>query len=227
MSRRQFTKISRRGESGFSLIELLVVLAVIAVIAAMVIPTWQRIQKNARLNGDGHNLSSTISVAKMRAAADFTESRVFLFTGTDKTQYFRIDVWNKAAKGGAGCWVPDAVTNPGTGNTYCITNSAFQGSETFLSTGVNAGYGSVSASPDANVAFGQASSCLQGQSSPTSTGTSITNTACIQFNSRGFPITGAAFYITDGTRVYAAMTNAMGLVHTYVTADSGRSWAAQ
>src|SRR5262245_54021077 len=77
-----------RETAGFSLIELVIVLAVMAIVAAMAIPTWQRMQKNARLNGDGHSLSEALSVAKLRAAANFTESRVFLFTGTDKTPYF-------------------------------------------------------------------------------------------------------------------------------------------
>lgn len=213
-------------ESGFSLLELLVVIVVMAVIAAMAIPTWLRMQKNARLNGDAHALASTLSVAKMRAAANFTESRVFFFAGTDKTQYFRIDVWNKTANtGGTGCWVPDAVANPSSSD--CINDSSYKRSETFLSTGVGAGYGSVSSSPDGTVTFGQAGSCRTGQTSPTSTGTDISNTSCIQFNSRGFPIAGAAFYITDGTRVFAMMTNAMGFIHTYGTTDSGQTWKAQ
>jgi prepilin-type N-terminal cleavage/methylation domain-containing protein len=222
--------------SGFSTIELLVAVAIIAVVAAMAIPNLVRMQKNARLSGDGHNLASTLSVAKMRAAADFTESRVFLFTGTDNTEYFRIDVWNKTAgSGGTGCWVPDAVSNPGTNGTYCVTDTSLKGSETFLSTGVSTGYGSVSSSPDSNVTFGQAGSCWKGASSATSTGTgsAISNTACIQFNSRGFPTTtsgagaGGGLYITDGSRVYCAMANVMGLVHTFVTSDNGTTWKAQ
>lgn len=213
-------------QSGFSLLELLIVLAVMSVIAAMAIPTWQRIQKNARLSGDAHNIAESLSMAKMRAAADFTESRVFLFTGTDKTQYFRVDVWNKTANtGGTGCWVPDSVSNPSSSD--CITNSAFKGSETYLSTGVSAGFGSVSSSPDSTVTFGQAGNCKQGQTTPTGSGTAISNTACIQFNSRGFPIGGAGFYVTNGTKVFAMMTNAMGLIHTYGTTDNGASWKAQ
>jgi prepilin-type N-terminal cleavage/methylation domain-containing protein len=214
--------------AGFSLLEVLVVIAVMSVVAAMAIPTWLRMQKNARLNGDAHNISSTLSVAKMRAAANFTESRVFFFRGTDKTQYFRIDVWNKTANtGGTGCWVPDAVANPGPSD--CISDSSYKRSETFLSTGVSAGYGSVSASPDTTVTLGQAASCWTGQTTPTSTtgATAISNTSCIQFNSRGFPTASGAFYVTDGTRVFSAMTNSMGFIHTYVTTDNGSTWARQ
>jgi len=214
-------KTARPADAGFSLIELLVVISVMAIVAAMAIPTWQRMQKNARLNGDGHSLSETLSVAKLRAAANFTESRVFLFTGTDKTPYFRIDVWNKTANtGGTGCWVPDGQASP-----VCIANTSYTGNETFLSQGVSAGLSNVTAAPDGTTAA-QASPCKQGGSTPTA-GTNISNTSCIQFNSRGFPTAAGAFYITDNTRVYGISTNATGLIHSYLaTTSSGSTWKA-
>ena len=209
--------------AGFSMLELLIVIAVMAIAAAMAIPTWQRMQKNARLNGDAHSMSETLSVAKLRAAANFTESRLFFFTGTDQLQYFRIDVWNKTL-GANGCWVPDGKANPT--STDCITTAAKTNTETFLSQGVSAGYGSLSTSPVASLALAQASGCLQGGTGPTTGGTAITNTSCIQFNSRGFPTSAAGVYITDGTRVYGITTNAMGLIHSYVTVASSATWKA-
>lgn len=232
MSRKRHKNTLPGANAGFSMLELLIVIAVMAIVAAMAIPSWQRMQKNARLTGDGHNLASTLSVAKMRAAADFTQSRLFFFTGTDKKQYFRVDVWNKTANGGtAGCWVPDAVTNPATNGNDCIANTSYKGSENYLSTGVSAGYGSLSTSPFTSLTMGQASACKQGGTTPTS-GTDMSNTSCILFNSRGFPTTSAGvtsaagIYITDGTRVYGITTNAMGLVHSYVTPASSANWYA-
>jgi prepilin-type N-terminal cleavage/methylation domain-containing protein len=220
MSRRT-GKRERRTDTGFSLIELLVVISVLAIVAAMAIPTWQRMQKNARLNGDGRSLSEALSVAKMRAAANFTESRVFLFTGTDKKPYFRIDVWNKTANtGGTGCWVPDGQPSPA-----CIADTSYKGSETFLSQGVAAGLSNVTTAPDGTTAA-QASPCKQGGSTPI-VGTNISNTSCIQFNSRGFPTAAAAFYVTDNSRVVATSTNATGLIHSYLATTSGGStWKA-
>jgi prepilin-type N-terminal cleavage/methylation domain-containing protein len=228
MSTRE-NKLKRvRPDAGVSLIELVVVIGVLSVVAAMAIPSWIRMQKNARLSGDAHDIASVLSVAKMRAAANFTESRVFFFTGTDKKQYIRIDVWNKTANtGSTGCWVPDAVNSPAASD--CIADSSYKKSETFLSTGVSAGYGSVTSSPDSTVTLGQGGTCYTGQTLPTVTtgATAISNSSCIQFNSRGFPTAGAAFYITDGTRVFSLMTNAMGFIHTYGTADNGQTWKAQ
>ena len=221
---KQKFRIPKKNASGFSLLEVLVVILILGVLSAMAIPGWQRMQKNARLSGDGHSLSETLSVAKMRAAANFTESRIFLYTG-DKP-YFRIDVWNKSL-GANGCWVPDGTASAA--NTDCVTTTSTTGNENYLSPGVGVGYGTVSTAPqNSTTTLAQASPCKQGGTTPT-TGTDISSTSCIQFNSRGFPIpgSGTGFYITDGTRVYGTVTNAMGLIHTYVTDAGGSVWHAQ
>jgi len=197
---------------------------ILGILAAMAIPGWQRMQRNARLSGDAHGLSESLSVAKMRAAANFTESRVFFYTGATNP-YFRIDVWNKTLS--PPCWVPDGISNPATSD--CITTTGITNNENYLSPGVSAGFGSVTTALPDGTAIAQANACKQGQSSPTATdGSTISSTSCIQFNSRGFASVAAGMFITDGTRIFGSATNAMGLVHTYEIDASGSTiWTPQ
>src|SRR2546425_759614 len=67
-------------------------------------------------------------------------------------------------------------------------------------------------------------------SSPPS-GTAITNTACIVFNSRGIPVdsTGTptangVFYITDGSSVYSVTVSATGLIQTWRSGTDAANW---
>jgi hypothetical protein len=128
--------------------------------------------------------------------------------------------------------VPDGLSAPQ--DNDCITNTKTTNNEMLLSNGVSAGFGSVSNAPDQMTTVQQGADasggCWQGGTSPSGTGSEISNAACIQFNSRGYPSsnTGAGLYITDGARVFSSTANAMGLVHTYGISASGSTvWSPQ
>ncbi len=118
---------------------------------------------------------------------------------------FHVEVWNKTSS----AW----VTQPGTQN---------------LQPGVSAAYYPLTTPPTGTQAsIGQAATCRD------NSGNTISGTACIVFNSRGYPIdptTGAldgtgAFYITDGSSTYGITVSVLGLVQTWRSAASTASWA--
>lgn len=70
------TPYRQQGHRGFSLIEVMLVVVVGFIIAGIAIPTFLTIERNLRTSGDARDLSDEVSLAKMRAAATFTRSRL-------------------------------------------------------------------------------------------------------------------------------------------------------
>ena len=192
-------------DQGFSVVELLVVLFVAAILAAIAIPQYLSIARNQRIRGDAHSLAGNISIAKMRAGANFTQARMYLDLGANS---FRVDDWDQANS----CWHPDATT-AGT-----CANGTPGPTAVALSIGVTPGFGGLGAPPPNTTAgLSQASPCTDN----TRVGT-IPGTACIVFNSRGMPLNGTpgGFYITDANTVFGVTVNASGLVQTWSTSPS-------
>lgn len=210
---------------GFSTLELLIVMMISFIIAALAIPGFNQMRRALRISGDARDLNGAINQAKMQAAADFTESRLYIDLGANNINTFHVDVWNKnGIAPGVGCWqVVGDVNNP----CYVPGRSAVQQ----LSTSVIFGFAGVGAPPPNTQAAGiaQAQRCSPvngkriGQAAPT---------ACIQFNSRGIPIdintgfpTGTgAVYITDNTQVYGVTVGLTGLSQVWATgANNGNA----
>src|SRR5262250_2882083 len=89
---------------GFSTLELLIVMMISLIIGALAIPGFNQMRRALRISGDARDLNGAINQAKLQAAADFTDARVFVDLGANTINTFHIDVWNRAGNGGAGCW---------------------------------------------------------------------------------------------------------------------------
>jgi prepilin-type N-terminal cleavage/methylation domain-containing protein len=199
-------------DAGFSLIEMMMTLAIIGVLAAITVPMSGNALRFLKVSGDARDLSNATAVAKMRAAAKFTQSRLYVDISS-KT--FFIQTFDKTitVPCPTGCWVTETGT-------------------TSLSSTVSFGYGPVSAPPaNTQTTIGQAPLCMNTAATPVA----IANTACIIFNSRGLPVdaTGSPFgndaiYITDSSAVYVVTVAATGFVRLWRTNyTSTPTWSLQ
>lgn len=214
----------KQPECGFTTLELILVMTVSIILVAFAIPKYVTIRNTLRAAGDIRGIADVTAQAKLRAAADFTHARVYADLSNNA---FQEQVWYKAGNSGAGCWVADYDSS----NTcLTFTGSAPSGTVINLSQGDTFGYGSLSSGPTPGQStIGQSAQCLD------NSGTTIANTACIVFNSRGVPINAStlapvssdAIYLGNGTLVYGVTVSAPALIQTWSTAGGASpTWSA-
>jgi len=201
------------------------VAAISITVVAFGLPVLSNVAQSFRTAGDNRSIAGLIAEAKMRAAAGFTHARVYanLSAGT-----YRLEVWNKSGNSGAGCWQTDGDTNACTVAASPVVK---------LSPNVSFGYGTIGAAPaNTEPSLAQAPLCYTGYAGQSTNTTSVANTACIEFNSRGVPSDPApggsagasggvpdatgALYVTDGSAVYGATVLASGEIQSWYSRNS-------
>lgn len=187
---------TNRSQGGFSLIELMVVVLITIIITGMAVTSIPRISNNFRISSDTRNISAQLSQARMVAAAQFTHARVYMKLDSNS---YRLEVWNKTNS----CWQTYGDTNNCTQATSPITPLAW--GDTF-------GFGSITAGPTAaTTTIAQAPKCTPGVAGAAA-GTAINNTACIEFNSRSYPVDSTntlvasdAIYLGNNSTTYSGV----------------------
>jgi prepilin-type N-terminal cleavage/methylation domain-containing protein len=207
---------ARKMQRGFSLVELLIVVIILFILLSIAIPSVGGIRRSLRIQGDTRAIAAQINLARMRAAADSTHARLYADTSGNT---FHLEVWNKA---GACWWKAD-----GDSSATCTQAASL----TYLAQGDTFGFGSISAGPTAATStIAQAPTCKTGVAG-TAPGTDIANTACIEFNSRGYPVDSTnaivasdAIYLTNNSQLFSAIAVAIAGQPTAYN-YSGSSWA--
>jgi Tfp pilus assembly protein FimT len=195
----------RRHDEGFTAIELLTVAAIVALMGAFLAPMMGNMLGNYRLSGDARGISNATAVAKMRAASDFTQTRLHVVLGT-KSYY--IEVWQK------------------TTSTWVV-----EGSTTSLSTQDVFGFGAVGAAPpNTQGTIGEATACLDNAGAAIAGSACVLfNSRGLPVDSTGAPLGTDAIYVTDNsTAVFGITVAATGMIRSWRTpATANPSWSLQ
>jgi Tfp pilus assembly protein FimT len=173
--------VNHRIESGHSLVEMVLVVALTLIISAFALPTLAGVLRSYRAVGDAKGIASQLSLARMRAASDFTRARMN-FNLTAST--YQLEIYNKNT------------------SQFQVEGGSFN-----LSQNDSFGFGTISTPAGSQSSIGQAAACLD------NTGKTISNSACIIFNSRGIPVDSSqvttsndVIYLSNGSGDYYAVS---------------------
>ena len=196
-----FATTSLRGSSpGYSLIELMAFMAVMVTLAAFILPFTRSSLNALNLSGDARNLLSAVSLAKMRAAASFTQARVVVNISNST---FHVERWQK----NPAAWIPEGT----------VSN---------LSPTVSFGFASLAAPPpNTQPVISQAPACLDAAGvAIAGTACIVFNSRGVPVDSTNAPTALGAYYLADSTVVYGVTTSTGGMVQLWRTNVSSPSW---
>jgi Tfp pilus assembly protein FimT len=208
---RSVTCWARPRQLGFSMIELLLVVIGIIILIAIAIPSVTGLARSFRIGGDTREMAAQLNLARLRAAAGYTHARLYVNLNANT---YHLEVWNKAST----CWQTYEDSNACTQTTSSVVP---------LAPGNTFGYGSIATGPT-GAAPAQAPACTSGVAGP-SPGSTTSNTACIEFNSRTYPVdttnkvvASDAIYIQNAENYQAIAVSVSGLPAQY--RYTGSSW---
>lgn len=198
---------------GFSMIELMIVVICIIILMAISIPSVTGLARSFRIGGDTREMAALLNLARLRAAANYTHARLYVDLSANT---YHLEVWNKASS----CWQTYEDSNACTQTTSPVVP---------LAPGDTFGFGSIAMGPTAATSTpAQAPACISGVAGP-SPGSTTSNTACIEFNSRTYPVDSTdkvvasdAIYIqnTEGSQAIAVSIAGQPAQYRY----NGSAW---
>jgi hypothetical protein len=184
---------------GFSLLEMVFTLTIGFVIAAVAIPMTGGSLSHFQLSGDARGVANSLAVAKMRAAAHFTQTRLFVDLSDDT---YHLESFDKDDDE----W-------------------ATVGGVTSLTSSVSFGVGAMEAPPpNTQAAIAQAALCKDNDGGDIgNTACVVFNSRGVPIDSTGTPTAAGALYVTSGTVIYGSTVSATGLIRLWRADTAGDS----
>lgn len=81
-------------KNGFSIIEMMLVAAMAIILMGIAVPALQSVMQNYRVIGDARSIAAQLSLARTRAASEFTQARLNFNTSANT---YQLEVWSKSA----------------------------------------------------------------------------------------------------------------------------------
>ena len=193
--------VLRTSSPGYSLVELMAFMAVMVTVAAFIMPFTRSSINAMNLTSDARNVMSSVSLAKMRAAAGFTKARIYVVLGTNT---FYVERWRKNPAG----WVTEGVVKQ-------------------LSSNVSFGLsGLTTPPPNTQPVIGQAAPCLNNAGvAIAGTACIVFNSRGVPIDNTNAPTPAGAYYLGDGATIFGITTTTGGMVQLWRTNLTSGSWA--
>lgn len=200
-SRTLVTKLSGGSSPGYSLVELMAFMAVMVTLAAFVVPFTRNSVNAMNLSGDARNLSSAVSLAKMRAAATFSQARIVVNVGSST---FHVERYQK----NPAAWIPEGAVRA-------------------LSSTVSFGFAGITTPPpNTQPAIAQAPPCLDVAGvAIAGTACIVFNSRGVPVDATNAPTATGAYYIGDGSVVYGVTVSTGGMVQLWRSNLVGANWS--
>jgi prepilin-type N-terminal cleavage/methylation domain-containing protein len=189
----------RAWESGFSLIELMFVAAIVGVLFIMTIPMIMSAASSFKLSGAARGIAAQLALARLRAAASFTQAQLNVTNSTAGTYELDLCTTKNTATGACTTFTQD----PNTGTQYLPSGITFAFPSTFAQPGSSGQTGAYQQTYQ--IVFNSRGIPISG-SPPTPTGSD-------------------ALYLTNGAGQYYAITvYASGKVTLFRWQSSSSTW---
>ena len=174
---------------------------VMVILAAFVLPFTRNTVNAFNLTSDARNLASAASLAKMRAAASFTQARLVVNFGNES---FHVERFQKNTN----TWVIEGIVKR-------------------LSSTVSFGFAGVAAPPpNTQPAIGQAPACLDGAGvAMAGTACIVFNSRGVPIDAINAPTSLDALYVGDGASVFAVTVSTGGMVQLWRSNIGTGTWA--